>query len=94
MKRRSQRCSSAEKARHQKSTGYRSLLVFVDSGRMSEGCRGCEDVIYQTGALMLEHRAWCCRRALGLVGGEQRQSRGWLADPVGFIAGVDGLDID
>ncbi len=62
---------------------------------MSEGGgRGCEDAIYQAGALMLEHCAGCCRRPLGLVAGEQRQTCGGFADPVGFVVGVDLFDMD
>lgn len=43
---------------------------------------------------LLEHRAGCCRRPLGLVAGEQRQSCGGFADPVGFVVGVDWLNMN
>lgn len=42
--------------------------------------------------MMLEHRIGCRRKALGLVGEDQRQGCGWLADPVGFVVGVDGFE--
>lgn len=53
---------------------------------------GGEDVIYQAGAMVLEHRIGVHCNVLGLVGEDQGQGSGWLADPVGLVAGVDGLE--
>lgn len=63
-----------------------SLMVSVNGGKDVRAGESWEDLVYQAGSSMLEHRAGCRDRVLGLVGGEQRHGSGWLADPVLLLA--------